>query len=175
MLTRTHSVVRQVLETIPLVMRTLASELRHTGYTMAPGHFRLLFILTKRSHNLSELAERQAVTLPTMSNSVTTLVERGWVKRVRAPHDRRMVFIELTPAGRAVLSDIRRRAEERVVELLAPLSPAECDRLSAGLEVLGSVFALAAEGTGCTEGSSRTAPTTESESIQTTLDQADPH
>jgi DNA-binding MarR family transcriptional regulator len=144
MLSTNQIVVGQVLETIPLVMRTLASEFRHAGYTLAPPHFRLLFLLAKRAHNLSELAEKQAVSLPTMSNSVTTMVERGWVKRVRAPHDRRMVVVELTPAGRAVLGDIRCTVEARVTELLASLSPVERDRLSAGLEVLDSAFARAA-------------------------------
>jgi len=141
----TQAVVRQVLETIPLVMRTLASELRHTGYTPAPAHFRLLFILASRPHNLSELAEKQAVSLPSMSNSITTLVGRGWVKRVRASHDRRVVLIELTPAGREVLGDIQCRVEARMTELLGSLSPAACDQLSVGLEILRSAFASVAE------------------------------
>ena len=145
MSTSTQIVVRQVLEIIPLVMRTLASELRHTRHTLSHGHFRLLYILTQGPHNLSKLAERQAVSLPTMSNSITTLVDRGWVRRARAPDDRRMVFVELTPAGQVVLDDIRHQVEARVTEMLAPLSPTECERLSAGLETLRSAFTKATE------------------------------
>ena len=145
--TKTQTAVRQVLGVIPAVMRTLASELRHTEYTLAPVHFRLLVILAERPRNLSELAERQAVSLPTMSNSITILVQRGWVGRVRDPQDRRMVLIELTAAGRAVLSEIRGEIEVRVTELLASLSPTECDQLLAGLAILGGVFSRAAENT----------------------------
>jgi DNA-binding MarR family transcriptional regulator len=137
----TQSVVQQVLETIPAVMRALASELRHAGHDMAPAHFRLLFILREHPCNLSELAERQMVSLPTMSNSITTLVERGWARRTRSAHDRRVVLVELTSAGQAVLADIRRHVEARVTELLGPLSPDDCQRLSAGLDVLRSTLA----------------------------------
>jgi len=126
-------------------MRTLAAELRRTGHPVAPSHFRLLGMLAYHSCNLSELAARHAVSLPTMSNSITTLVEQGWVKRVPAVHDRRMVLIELTPAGQAVLAEAERQAEVRMTELLAPLSKADHDTLLAGLAVLRDVFGAATE------------------------------
>jgi DNA-binding MarR family transcriptional regulator len=146
MSSKTQTAVRQVLETIPLAMRTLASELRQTGHTLAPPHFRLLLLLADRPHNLSELAEEQAVSLPTMSSSITTLAQRGWVKRGRVPNDRRMVLIELTPVGRVVLADIQCTVEARVTQLLASLSPADCDRLTAGLELLTAAFAPVGDG-----------------------------
>ena len=144
---KTESAARQVLEVVPLVMRTLALELRRTRYELAPVHFRLLVLLAERPHNLSELAEKQAVSLPTMSNSITTLVERGWVKRVRAPRDRRMVLVELTSTGRGVLNEILQPVEARVTELLVSLSPTECDQLLAGCAILRAAFARAAEDT----------------------------
>lgn len=138
---RTEVAARRVVEVIPLVMRRLALEMRSTGYVPAPVHCRLMVVLAERPHNLSELAEKQAVSLPTMSNSISTLVERGWVTRTRAPHDRRMVMVELTPAGRTVLEDMMRLVEARVAQLTAALSPEECDQLSAGLDVLRGCFA----------------------------------
>ncbi len=134
----THTAAREVLEIIPLVMRTVAAELRRAG--QAPSHFRLLAMLAHRASNLSELAEKHAVSLPTMSNTISTLVERGWVKRTQAAHDRRQVLIELTPAGRTVLAAIRRQAEAHVAELLAPLSQSERKTLLAGLAILREVF-----------------------------------
>jgi len=144
---KAHIAARRVLEVIPLVMRTLALEMRSTGYVPAPVHCRLMVILAEGPHNLTELAEKQAVSLPTMSSSISTLVERGLVKRVRAPHDRRMVLVELTPAGRSALEEIMRSVEGRVADLLASLSAVECDRLLDGLEVLRAGFAGAHEGT----------------------------
>ena len=138
---RNKVAARRVIEVIPLVMRRLALEMRSTGYVPAPVHCRLMVVLAERPHNLSELAEKQAVSLPTMSNSISTLVERGWVTRTRAPHDRRMVMVELTPAGRTVLEDMMRSAAAGVGQLLNSLSQEECDQLLAGLDVLRGCFA----------------------------------
>ena len=110
---------------------------------MSPAHFRLLAILANHSCNLSELALRQAVSLPTMSNSISVLVERGWVKRVSSPGDRRQVLLELTPVGREALDEIKDQAEARVAELLNQLSSHELESLSAGLAVLEQAFAPA--------------------------------
>lgn len=131
---------REIAAIIPLVMRTVAAELRRTDPGLAPPHFRLLGMLAHCPCNLSELADRQAVSLPTMSNSVTALEERGWVSRTRSSTDRRVVFIELTPAGQEVLAEVEHQTEARLAQLLAPLSQAEYDTLLAGLAILRNVF-----------------------------------
>jgi DNA-binding MarR family transcriptional regulator len=71
-----------------------------------------------------------------MSNSISVLVERGWVKRVPSPDDRRQVVLEMTSEGRAVLCEIKGQAEARVAELLGQLSSDDLESLSAGLAVL---------------------------------------
>src|SRR3954447_7662434 len=87
---------RDILEIVPLVMRTIAAELRAAGELPVPAHFGLLSMLSVQSRSLSEMAAHQGVSLPTMSNSVSTLVQRGWVRRGQSA-DRRVVIVELTP------------------------------------------------------------------------------
>ena len=48
---------------------------------------------------MSELARAQAVSLPTMSNSISAMVERGWVRREAPDGDRRVVMIDVTPTA----------------------------------------------------------------------------
>jgi DNA-binding MarR family transcriptional regulator len=134
-------VAQEMVKVIPQVMRTIAAEQHCSGYAIPPAHFRLLAILASHSCNLSELAVRQVVSLPTMSNSISVLVERGWVKRAPSTDDRRQVLLELTPDGRAVLIGMKNRSEARVAELLGALSPDELAHLSAGLAVLEQAFA----------------------------------
>ena len=131
---------QQIMEVVPMVMRTLALEMRSVGHCEVPAHGRLLVILADGPHCLSELAEKHAVSLPTMSNSISTLVERGWVTRSRSPHDRRKVQVEVTPAGREVLEEMTRAIEERMARKLSCLSPAECEHVLAGLEILRGCF-----------------------------------
>ena len=99
---------REILEIIPLVMRTVAAELRAAGEMPAPAHFGLLSILSVRPRTLTDLASLQGVSLPTMSNSISAMVERGWVRREAPDGDRRVVMIEVTPTGRAALERVSR-------------------------------------------------------------------
>ena len=79
---KAREAARTLLEVMPLVMRTVAAELRAAGELPAPAHFPLLHMLSEQPRTLSELAAFRGVSLPSMSSSVTTLVARGWIRRV---------------------------------------------------------------------------------------------
>src|SRR5215813_2258851 len=134
---------REILEIIPLVMRTVAAELRAAGELPAPAHFGLLSVLSARPRMLTDLASLQGVSLPTMSSSISAMVERGWVKRTAPEDDRRVVMIEVTATGRAALERVSRAAEAHLVEMLAPLDLPSRRRLLGGLGVLRKVFSAA--------------------------------
>jgi DNA-binding MarR family transcriptional regulator len=132
---------RDILQIIPLVMRTVAAELRAGGELPATVHFGLLSMLSERPRMLTELAALQGVSLPTMSSSISTMVEHGWVRRGAPEDDRRIVLIEVTTAGRAALDRVARSAESHLAEVLAPLDVTARRRLHRGLGVLLKVFA----------------------------------
>ncbi len=131
---------RDILQIIPLVMRTVAAELRAAGELSAPVHFGLLSMLSERPRMLTELASLQGVTLPTMSNSISAMLERGWVRRTAPGVDRRVVVIEVTTSGRAALDRVARSAETHLADVLAPLDVTARRRLHRGLGVLHKVF-----------------------------------
>ena len=135
---------RDILEIIPLVMRTVAAELRAVGEMPAPAHFGLLSILSARARSLTELAALQGVSLPSMSTSITAMVDRGWVRRSSPEGDRRVVMIEVTATGRAALERVGRCAEVHLAEVLTPLDPPSRRRLQGGLGVLRKVFSTSA-------------------------------
>ena len=136
-----HVAAREILTIIPLVMRTVAAELRAAGEMPAPAHFGLLTILGAQPRTLTELALLQGVSLPTMSNSISTMVQHGWVMRLSPATDRRVVLIEATPLGRATVERVGKAAEAHLADMLAALEPASSRRLRAGLAVLHRVFA----------------------------------
>ncbi len=139
----TRETAREILRIIPLVMRTVAAELRAAGEMPAPAHFGLLTILGSHPRTLTELALLQGVSLPTMSNSVSTLVQRGWVKRSSPARDRRVVLIEVTPLGQATVERVGKAAEAHLSEMLANVPAPARRRLKAGLGVLRDVFSEA--------------------------------
>jgi DNA-binding MarR family transcriptional regulator len=142
-----RGVAREILKIIPLVMRTVAAELRAAGELPAPAHFGLLTMLSAQPRTLSELANLQGVSLPTMSNSISAMVQRGWVRRTAPPKDRRVVIIEVTPTGKAAVERVGRAAEAHLAVMLAPLDAASRRRLQAGLGVLRRIFSGAPSAT----------------------------
>jgi DNA-binding MarR family transcriptional regulator len=137
---------REILEIIPLVMRTVAAELRAAGEMPAPAHFGLLMTLANQPRTLTELASLQGVSLPTMSNSISTLVQRGWVQRSSPAGDRRVVVVQVTPLGTATVARVSKAAEAHLAELLAAVDEPSRGKLRAGLDVLRRVFAPTANG-----------------------------
>ena len=135
-----QTAAREILEIIPLVMRTLRTELAQPSDLRSPVHFSLLFMLTEGPHNLSELAQKANVTLPTMSRTVSTLAEHGLVQRTQSVEDRRRVDIRLTDAGRAQLDHVLHEAVLHLAEVLKGVSDADRKTLVDGLAVLRRAF-----------------------------------
>jgi DNA-binding MarR family transcriptional regulator len=131
---------RDILKIVPLVMRTVAAELRAAGELPAPAHFGLLTMLKAQPRTLTELSVLQGVSLPTMSNSISAMEQRGWVRRTSPARDRRVVIVEVTADGQAALDRVGKAAEAHLSEVLLPLDPASRRRLQDGLSVLRKVF-----------------------------------
>jgi DNA-binding MarR family transcriptional regulator len=135
-----QAAARQIVEIVPLVMRSLAAEVRKTGHTLSPSHLRILAMLHEGPWSLGDLAEHEQISLPTVSRSISTLEDRGWARRQESSRDRRVVLGEITQEGEAVLGSLQSSAERRVLEMLGPLSAEEITHLKAGLPVLRKVF-----------------------------------
>ena len=135
-----RKVAKELVETLPLVMRSLGSEMRHSVEIPSDAHFGILFRLLQSPANLSELARHHNVSLPTMSNSISILVEHGLVQRERAAHDRRQVVLSITDAGAEVLQKIRLQLENHAAQKLASLDPQQLEDLVSGLAVIRMAF-----------------------------------
>jgi DNA-binding MarR family transcriptional regulator len=142
---KARQVARQILHIVPQVMRTLTAELQAARELSAPVHFALLSMISERPRNLTELARLRGVSLPTMSNSVSALAARGWVRRSAPAKDRRVIVITLMPSGRAALGRVRRSVERHLARRLAALDASGTRRLRQGLATLQRAFGPSAE------------------------------
>jgi len=132
-----------------LVMRAVAADMRRSGRRLAPPQMGSLMRMAAGPCTMSELARHQAVSLPTVSKSVDTLVRRGWVERWIDRSDRRQTLVRLTPQGRRVLNAMKRRTEQRLAGALAPLSPSDRAQLVHTVDRLSRVLGAAAGGASC--------------------------
>jgi len=105
---------------------------------LSDAHFAVLANLRMHGRlSIGQLAQRERVSAPTMSNSVDTLVQAGLVTRVPDEGDRRRVNIDITEPGvEIVVATVQKRDSA----LAAALS--ECDFTDAELRTLQEASAL---------------------------------
>ena len=82
------------------------------------------------------LAERQGIDRTTMVAVVDELERLGAVERRKDPADRRANALHITPQGRRLLTRARKAVADAEEAFLAPLAPAEQQRLRAALRTL---------------------------------------
>lgn len=85
---------------------------------------------------LGELAQREAVTAPTMTRVLASLDERGLIVRTPDPDDARSVRVALSEEGRTVLEDVRSRRTALLDARLGRLTPDQRLALIAALPAL---------------------------------------
>ena len=78
---------------------------------------------------MSQLSKELMVSNGNVTGVIDRLEKTGFVKRVRAEHDRRIQFIELTVKGRKEFNRMASRHERWVADLLSGLSMTEMNRL----------------------------------------------
>ena len=140
------NVADEVLRIIPLVTRKVAADLRKSDPSMKLAHIGLLTMVAQSPRSLSELSDLHAASMPTMSRTITTIENLGWVARSRSNSDRRIVMIEATPAGRAALREVHELAIAPIAEALDSLTATQRQKLSAGLKILRDTIADASPG-----------------------------
>jgi DNA-binding MarR family transcriptional regulator len=133
---------REVMETIPLVMRFIRMEMRsRRAPSLSVPQFRVLTFLSRRPGvPLSTVAEHLGVARSTASATVDRLVRRKLVSRTTHPEERRSVVLMLTPAGAEHLQQAREAASTRMAKVLAGLPAADLLQVMKGLTLLGSAF-----------------------------------
>jgi len=101
--------------------------------------FRVLMLIASSPERANRLAERAAVSRPSLTGLLDGLETKGWVQRVTVEGDRRGVSLEVTATGAAALE----RAERAMTaELNDVLHAAGADRARVidGLGALGAAI-----------------------------------
>jgi len=133
---------REVLETVPLVMRTVRAEMRHhRAADLSVPQFRTLnFLHHQAGASLSQVAEHIGLTLPSVSLLVDGLVERKLILRNTSAADRRRVTLTLTARGQSVLDAAHGATQAALAEKLAALSAQDRGIVVQAMQALHPLF-----------------------------------
>ena len=116
--------------------RRLAAE-REPDNELSSGALAVLGVLFRDGERtIGELAGQERVQPPSMTRTVNCLESEGYVVRKAHESDRRVVLVELSDKGRAMLLADRRRRDAWLAQRLKDLTPTERDLLRAAAPVL---------------------------------------
>lgn len=108
--------------------------------TMSDAQFAVLATLKVHGRlTLTELADRETVTAPSMNRTVNGLEEGGWLTRTADAQDRRKVNLALTATGLAVVEETVRRRDAWLEEALARFSPEQLSLLADAAHLMREV------------------------------------
>jgi len=138
------TVARELLDVVPVIMRTIRAEMRsHRSNDLTEPLFRSLMFLERHPGvSLLDLAGHLGLTSPSACKIVDGLVVRGMVKRQPSNTDRRKITLALTHQGQKVLDEARSSTEARLAGLLAPLSGEQCETVFQVLQIVQPLFML---------------------------------
>ena len=89
---------------------------------------------------ISEISRCSSISMPGVSQTISTLVKQGYVKRITTESDRRLVYVNLTPKGKALETQISNSSFQLYDEAADILGPEETQSLIRLLEKLSAAF-----------------------------------
>jgi len=140
---QTHADVAALADALHPVLLRLSRRLRRQAqqFGMSSLDAMLLTMVRKRPGvGVSELADLEHMSRPTMSAHVKRLEAAGWIAR-QAPDsdDKRRVGLTVTPAGARAVDAVRRQRADWLADRLETLSPDALQAVRAALGPLGDI------------------------------------
>ena len=127
-----------LLQVTMLIMRSFSARMRQRKGGLEPSQLGILMRAGSGPCTISELAAHHAVCVPTISKSVSVLVDAGLVSRRTPKENRRTILIELTAAGRRKVKAMKQEADRHVARMLSSLTEAERRQINAALKLLAA-------------------------------------
>ncbi len=119
-----YEAAEELISVFPVIGRLIASHMQDEAEATFM-QVRALFFLLEKPITASDLARKRKVSLQSASVLVQALVERGWVKRVANPNDRRQFLLEVTPEGLARADAAKHQIASFMTGFMDGLTPEE--------------------------------------------------
>lgn len=139
-MTPEHDALTLSSDLVTYAARLVRASRQHIHST-PPAGIRVLSLIDEHGPSgVGRLAEHDRCSQPTMSGTVATLVERGWVTKEPSPDDARASLVTLTGSGREALAVVRRRNAEAVANTVSAHPTLSHDDLATAVTVLREVL-----------------------------------
>ena len=116
-----------------------AGEFHRTATALGcpPAEWKVLATLAEgQPVSIGKLAETVVMKQPTLTRVLDRMVATGQVQRVRHAEDRRVILVNITPAGQKVVRQLLPLAREQEERILQAIGPRRAADVKAGLQQL---------------------------------------
>ena len=138
-----QTVVERFMDTVPSVWGRVRSNLRSNAicdFDLTLVQFHILRHIRHGAHSAAEIAERQQISRPAISQALDILVGKNLITRKQDSRDRRFVQLELTDYGNTLLNMVFSKTREWMGEKMNSLSPEEMNTILRAFAILKSTF-----------------------------------
>ena len=135
-----EDIADDILDSVPIFFRRVSREEAHPGSKkFDPSRFVLRAVWKHGPVRMSEIGKHMGISKPYMTLLVNRLISDGLVERVPDPHDRRVVNVTITEAGRAAIRVFMRNARETVMKNLSSLDSRDISSLHESMKRIRSI------------------------------------
>ena len=131
-----------LVDTYRQISKIEEQAIRQTGKTdLSISELHLLETVGKDKENgcsISDIAAAQEITLPSVTVAINKLAKKGYVEKVRALHDGRIVNVKLTKLGSKMDAGHRYFHENMVRNVSKEMSEEEKEALISGIQKLNT-------------------------------------
>lgn len=120
----------------------LVRRVRYNTAALPPSFFAALVSIEHGCTTAAELAARERVSAPSMSRTISELVERGYIDREQDAEDKRRMLLTVTPAGRAALAAARQERTEWMSERLETCTDQELATLREASDIINRMLGV---------------------------------
>ncbi len=136
-------VIKDIVDNLRRVFQILNEQSqkvkKETGLT-GPQLWTIKVIYENAPINLSDLAARLYLHVTTVGGIIDRLEAQNFVKRTRSKDDRRVVWLELTPKGKALVSSAPEVAQGLLVAGLESLSKRQLTEIDRSMKRFVKIF-----------------------------------
>ena len=140
------SITSNLFDALPLLPKRLVRLDQITRrFDMPFSHIQILCMLSSGGMTIGDISRSLGIAKPNITPLLDSLAERELLERVRSTKDRRIVNVELMPAGRQMAQDIKSAISEQVAEWPETIGSSDAKRINNSLACLINMGRLLAE------------------------------
>ena len=137
------SISSNLFEALPLLPKRLVRvDLITRKFDMPFSHVQILCMLSTGGMTIGEISRNLGIAKPNITPLLDSLKDRGLLERQRSDKDRRIVNVELLPAGVEMAQQIKLYITEQIIDWPDSVSSSDAKRLNNALATLISMSKL---------------------------------